>query len=380
MLGNFSVGTGALILAGLLPLVASDLSISLSTAGQLMSVYALFYAIGAPVLSAATSSLPRKQVLIIALVLLAIANALGAFATGYAMMFMARAIGGLGGSMYTPSASAMAAGMSEPAYRTRAIGFVFSGISVATVLGVPLGTLIGNEFGWRVSLAAISVFAACVALSLTFVLPSGAQGMKFDFSLWKNLLKQSPVTLSVLTSFFQMAATFTIFTYIAPFLLQHAHVEKAQLTLYLTVFGVASMIGTFYGASIADKFGIVPTIIASLIGHAIAEFITPLVSVSVPVMVMCLAFWGVTCFAFFPAIQARLVGLVQTTQNIALSLNASALYGGQALGSYVGGVFLKTSGVEFLNWMGGSFAVVALGIFLLSLYAHRSAERPAQAV
>lgn len=375
LLGNLSVGTGALVLAGILTSVAGDLGLSLATTGQLMSVYAIFYAVGAPILNALTSSMERKYLLVMAVSILAVANLLGSLATGYAMMFASRAIAGLGGSIFTPSSAAMAAGMSEPQYRARAIGFVFAGISMATVLGVPLGTWIGNEYGWRITLTAIAIFASLVGVTLTIALPTGIKGVPFNLTIWKNLLSQSQITLSLLTSLLQMAAIFTLFTYLEPFLKHHAGIQKQSLTLYLAIFGTASVIGTFTGAIIADKVGLLRTIIISLTILSAMEFVMPAVSISIVAIIVCLAIWGYVCFSFHPALQARLVGLVpQPQQNIVLSLNASALYGGTALGSFLGGVVLERVGIQWLHLTGGTLAMLSLIVFFLSTRAEQETQ------
>lgn len=360
-LGNFAVGTGALVIAGVLPMIARDTGVEVGTAGQLVAVYALAYAVMAPLLGGLGAGVPRRWFLAGAMALLAVGSVLGGMATSFATLVAARVIAALGGAAFTPGSAAVAAAMSPPEKRGGAIALVFGGFSVATVLGVPLGTYLGAHASWRVAFVLVAVIGTIAAVGVAALLADAPPAARVGASTWAGLIKRPPLLRAVAAAVFQMAAQFTVFTYVAG-ILRGAGVGSDGVTLVLLGFGVSSVIGTQIGGKLADRFS--PRLVVSgfLAGLAL---LLPLVSVFANdrgFLVVAIVVWGGVGFGFQAPQQKRVVLLAPEAPTLALALNASALYVGTSLGASAGGIASHGYGLATLGWIGAGLALVGLGL------------------
>jgi MFS transporter, DHA1 family, inner membrane transport protein len=342
-LGAFAIGTAELVVVGILNLIAKDASVSVSTAGQLITTYALGIAIGAPLLTVLTGRFGRRLVLRLSLVAFVAGNALAVGATSFHMLLVARVITGSIHGLFIGVASVIAAGLVAPEHRGRAISMVFGGIAVSTVVGVPVGTLIGETLGWRGAFVVVSVLATlALVASLLFIPPVAGRGSG-------KLRTQAsaafaPRVLGMLgVGLLLMGAQFTAFTYLTPFLGKITGVSGGLVSVFLLVFGLAAAAGTFLGGRAADRSATTTLLVANVVLLG-ALGALDLVG-AIPVLVLfALAAWGFAGFAIIPALQLRIINLAGTGGDLASTLGASAVNAGIAAGSVVGGFALARHG------------------------------------
>jgi DHA1 family inner membrane transport protein len=342
-LGAFAVGTAELVVVGILNLVAKGTDVSGSTAGQLVTAYALGIAIGAPILTAVTTRFGRRLVLRVALGAFVAGNVLAALATSFGMLLVARVLTGSIHGLFIGVASVIAAGLVAPERRGQAISMVFGGIAVATVAGVPAGTLIGQTLGWHAAFAAI-VALALVALVASFwfvpeVAGRGSGGLRVQARA-----AFAPRVLAMLgVGLLLMGGQFTAFTYLTPFLGKVTGISGALVSVFLLAFGIAAAVGTVLGGRAADRSATTTLLIANtaLIGALGALY---LVGATPILVIVALAAWGLAGFAIIPALQLRVITLAGAGGDLAATLGASAVNAGIAGGSLIGGAVLASHG------------------------------------
>jgi MFS transporter, DHA1 family, inner membrane transport protein len=344
-LGAFVIGTAELVVIGILNLVAKDQGVSVSTAGQLVTAYALGIALGAPILSALTGRFGRRLVLRASLAAFVVGNVLAVAAASFQMLLVARVLTGAIHGLFIGVASVIAAGLVSPERRGQAISMVFGGIAVSTVVGVPAGTLIGQTLGWRAAFAVIAgLGVVALVASLLFVPAVAGQG-------GGRLRSQAhaafaPRVLGMLgVGLLLMGAQFTAFTYLTPFLGKVTGVSGGLVSVFLLVFGIAAAAGTVLGGRAADHSATTTLLVANvaLVGALGALYLVG----ATPVLVLvALAAWGLSGFAMIPALQLRVISLAGTGGDLAATLGASAVNGGIAAGSLVGGAVLVSHGAS----------------------------------
>lgn len=365
----FAIGTEAFVIAGLLPVIASDVHITLVATGQLVTAYAFTYAIGSPVFAVLFNNVDRKLTLILALGLFIAGNFAAATANGFAVLLISRMVMAIGAGLAMPTALAVAVAVASPERRGRAIAFVTSGLTVATVLGVPLGTMIGNGLGWRATFVLVAVLGAVALAGLIFGLPRGLPRTTASLAQRLAVARHGPVLQTLAATTVWAAGVFTVFTYIA-IPLRDIGLTPAAIGFALLVFGIAAAVGNTAGGRLADRFG--PAAIAAL---ALAQLIVVLTLQSVTLkyvpadiagyaMLLLLFLWGLAGWAFYVAQVITLVRLSPEAPMIALSLNASAMYLGVGIGGAVGGVVLSALQPGDLGWVAACFFSVALALTL----------------
>jgi predicted MFS family arabinose efflux permease len=365
-LGTFALGTDAFVISGVLPRIAHGLGVGLGAAGQLITIFAAVYALAAPVLAVLTGNWDRRRVLLSAMSVFVVANALAATAPDYTVMVVARVLAALAAAMFTPAASAAAAGLAEPAERGRALAAVLGGLTVANALGVPLGTLIGQVAGWRATLMFVAAVGAIALAGLGVTLRSmPSQGVA---SLAERVavarIPGVPATLAATA--LAMCGVFVLYGYLAWFAGVSAGVSGSTLTVLYLVAGIAAVISNLAAGWLIDHMP--PTRVAAVgmaglgvctLGIAVLGFVgTGLVVLSVA-----LGLWSVIGWLYNPAQQQRLLGASGARGPIALSLNSSAIYAGQAVAGGVGALALVHGpGVVAL------VATAAVALALLALF------------
>jgi MFS transporter, DHA1 family, inner membrane transport protein len=364
-LGNFVLGTGAFVLPALLQPLAADLGASLPAAGWLMSGYALTYAVASPVLTALTGRWPRRRVLLAGLVLIALGNALLAASPSLAVAHAGRVLSAVGGAFYTPIAASIAVAVAAPERRGRALALVFAGMTVAQVLGIPLGALAATGLGWRAVFAAVAVAAGATWLVVRARLPRDLAAPAANLGQLADLLRDpgAVVALSVTLLFF--AGQFVVITFLGPVVTAAAGVGGTGLALLLWLFGLAAVAANLLGGAAADRFGPVPTIVGLTLVSAAVVAVLPGLQAQPVAAAACLVLWGLSGYAFMTPQQARLVGLLPWAPGLALSLNASALYAGSAAGGAIGGGIVAQAGLAYLGV--GASALHAATLLLLAV-------------
>jgi len=373
--GTFVIGTEGFMIAGILPRIATDLSVPVTHAGQLVTAFALAYGLLSPVLTAATAALPRRTILIGSLVAFAIFNIAAAFAAGYWSLLAARVLLAMAAGLYVPGANALAGVIVSPAQRGKAIGIVNGGLTLAIALGVPFGTWAANHLTWRATfggvamLSLLAVLGICVGVGrdVGVGIPVASLSERF------RVVGKGEIFSTLLVTFFWATGAYTVYTYLAVYLQHVTMLRGASIGIVLFVWGLSAGLGVMSGGIGTDRFGskkvIAPCLTAGALSFVllgtIAHSVRPDAAL-VPIL-MTVILWGVSHWAFYPAQQARLIskGGIAVAP-IALSLNASFMYLGFSTGAATGSVVLNTVGVANLGFVGALFVAVSLAAFLVT--------------
>lgn len=384
-LGTFAIGTEGFMIAPLLPEMARDLSVSLASAGQLVTVFALTHALSSPALTALTGNVDRRRLLIAAMLAFSAANFVAWAADDYAGLMIARILLAVAAGLYMPSASALAGVVVGPSQRGTALAIVTGGSSLAVALGVPIGALVGNHFGWRANFAAVGVMALIAATGLARGLPRDIAARLPVASLRDRLevVRQPTVLLALLSTMLWATGAFAVYTYLTSYLAQATSMTGTAISAVLFVWGVAAVAGLRLGGRLSDRLGPLPVIATSLLvltlafaGLSASPALLP-AAAALPAILLAIVLWGMAAWAFFPAQQARLIGIVGTTvASVALSLNASFQYLGFSIGAALGSLIVANISPLAIGWVGAACVLAALS---LAFVTHRRIADPTPA-
>jgi predicted MFS family arabinose efflux permease len=368
-LGTFAVGTESFMVAGLLPNIATDLHTSIVVTGQLVTVFALAYALSSPILTALTGAFHRHTLMILSLSAFALANVVAWAAQNYWELMAARVLLAAAAGLYVPGANALAGAIAGPERRGTALAIVNGGLTIAVALGVPLGALVGDRLGWRMTFGGVAVLSAAAVAGLLFGLPRTIGAGLPTATLRERIrVARQPVILMTLlvTTLWAMGA-YTIYTYLALFVAKTTPLHGAQIGYVLFTWGVAAGIGVFIGGKAVDRVGsrrvILPCLMVSILDFSLMSASArwlPTTLALVPVLFAVVA-WGIAHWSFYPAQQAGLINLAGLRGTpIALSMNASFMYLGFSLGAALGSLTLSFASVDDLGWAAAACEVAAL--------------------
>ncbi|WP_332686691.1 MFS transporter [Bosea sp. (in: a-proteobacteria)] len=383
--GAFAIGTGSLVITGILPNLAVAFGVPVDTAGLLISVFAIAYAVGSPVLSTLLGNLDRRLVLIGSLTVFTLANLLAAFTSDFGWMMLARIVMALGAGVFMPAANAVAVALVPPERRARAIALVTGGMTVSLILGVPLGTAVAT-LGWHFAFLVVALFGALALLGLLLKMPAGLPRGTNTLAERLQVARRGDVLLALGTTALWTTGAFTLYTYIAPFLSAHAGITGHWLSATLVLTGIGAALGNQWGGQASDRFGPVPTLTFVLILLAVALASASLVAVTLPpavaifVLPVVLTVWSGAGWAGHPSQMSRLAAMAPEATVVALSLNASALYVGIAAGAALGQQVLRHGASWELGFVGAACELAALALLLLSVRRRRAAARKATLV
>ena len=368
-LAAFAIGTEAFVIAGLLPAIATDLQISISAAGQLVTAYALIYAVGSPILAVMLSNVDRRSVLMLALTWFIAGNLLAVVASGFPLLLASRMLMALGAGLCMPTALGVSVAVASAERRGRAVALVTSGISVATVVGVPLGNLVGSLFGWRATFVMVALLGAVALAGLILGLPRGLPKSTASLAERAAVARHRSVLTALLITILWALGGFTVFTYFA-IPLRGLGFDASDISLALLIFGVAAAIGNMLGGLLADRIGSTGTAALGLAGAATALVLHSVVLKFMPeharhAVLGVIFLWAISGWAFYPAQIASIIRIDPKASMIALSLNASAMYLGFAIGGALGGAVIAALTPTDLGWVGGSSMAVALSVHLV---------------
>jgi predicted MFS family arabinose efflux permease len=365
-LGNFAIGTGMMIMPGMLNELGADLAVSPAAIGMLISAFALTVCVGGPFLASWTSAIERRKLLTAALVLYAVMHFVAALAPGYGTLLAARMVTAIGAALFTAQAAATAGLMVPPAIRGKAIGLVFLGWSIAAVVGTPLGTYLGAHIGWRPTLALVGVVSALFAAGVWLQIPGKLYVAPMDRAAWKALFANTPLLLAVSVTALQAAGMFTVFSYMALLLKDFIGASPTTISIMFFCFGVTGVIGNIIGARVMDRIGAAQVAMAAIGCMLTAVVLWPLTRGSLPITVVLILIWGFGCFAVNGAQQARLVAMAPQLASASVALNSSAIYLGQAVGAFAGGLIISSHGTGTLSFFGAVPLAVAMAVSLLA--------------
>jgi predicted MFS family arabinose efflux permease len=363
---NFIIGSGGFIVAGLLNELIADLQVSVQAAGQLFSGYSLALAIGAPLLAWLTTRVERRVLLAGCLLVYAVLHFASALAPGYGALLALRVLAGAAAAIITPQAVATAGLMVPAQQRGSAIGMVFLGFSLSTVLGVPLGSLLGTHYGWRVAFAVIGAFSLIGMLWVWFAVPPRLFVAPMDGKAWRQLGSNPVVLLVVATTVVLGTGQFVLFSYLAPALKESLGASGQTVSLIFLWFGVAGVTGNMLAARRIDRLGAARVVTIALCFILAGLLLWGFAHGSLAMTLLAIAAWGLGVFACNMAQQARLVGAAPQLASASVALNSSGIYLGQALGGAGGGMLISMRGMGDLNWVGAALLACAIGMALLT--------------
>jgi DHA1 family inner membrane transport protein len=362
----FGIGVTEFAPMGLLPLIAADLKVSIPTAGLLISGYALGVLVGAPLLTLPTGKIPRKSLLMGLLGLFILGNLISAVSISYPMLMAGRVVTSLCHGSFFGIGSIVAAGLVEPNRRAGAVAAMFTGLSIANIIGVPFCTWLGQHFGWRAAFWAITVMGVVAAMSLQAALPRQKASGDIDVRRELKALTSPDVLLALLTTVLSSAAMFTVFTYIAPILQHVTKVSPSFVTGVLLVYGVGLTIGNSLGGRYADKSlnGTLIVVLSALTALLLVFAWT--MSFPIPAAVTIFA-WGVATFATVAPLQTRVMTVAAKSPNLASSMNIGAFNLGNAMGAALGASVIGLGfSYRFVSISAAVLAFLSLALVLFS--------------
>ncbi len=364
----FGIGTSEYIIMGLLSEIAEDLNITIPQAGSLVTMYAMGVVVGGPLLAILTMKLSRKIALLSLMFMFIIGNILCALSTSYYFLMLARVLAALCHGTFFGIASVVEAGMVDENKKSQAIALVFMGVSLANILGVPVGTHIGEQFGWRATFWLVSAIGVLSVLALLKFIPSNLPMPSGDiigeFKILKHRRVFIPLILSVLTS----ASLFTIFTYIDPILQKVTMVNKAAVVKILFWIGAGLSIGTLTGGKLGDK-SLIKSLISIMFLIVIIQIIMLFVNTKIIPMIAALFAWSITGFAICPMLQALVVEQAKGAPNLASTFNQSSFNLGNAIGAKYGGLLIHY-GIAYKNLSVYAAIIMIIAIILTLYFRH----------
>ncbi|MEL6619421.1 MAG: MFS transporter [Pseudomonadota bacterium] len=364
---NFLIGMGAFVIVGVLEPLGSDLGVSAASAGVLLTVYALAYAVLSPLLVSLTGTVGRRRVMALGLGLFLMAALMSALAPSMTVLGLARVLAAAGAGLFTPVAAAVAAALYPVEQRARVLAAVFFGLTLAQVIGVPAGSWVAYTFGWRWAFwIVVGLSLPCLALVWTFV-PRGLSFQPVSLGDLGTILLDGRMMLATFFTASFLGATYVLYTYIAPLLSETMGYGRDGVTAVLVIFGIGAVIGNILGGILADRIGWRRTLtVLCLCQMAVMPMFSLLPVNDVLLMALALA-WSVSGWSFMSGQQVRLIGAAGARAPVVLALNAAAIYVGAAVGSALGAGVITQFGLSSVGLAAGLAAGVALLHLLLSV-------------
>jgi DHA1 family inner membrane transport protein len=371
MLGNFVTGTSVLAPAGMLSELSEGLDVTIRDAGLLITFGAIVLCIGSPLTAWLTSRIERRTLLTSTLAVLALANAASAFAPDYATLLVIRLIMLAVGALYTPQAAGTAALIVPAEKRGGTIAYIFLGWSLAAAVGLPLVTFIASRYGWRETYGSIGIAACLGFLLLAWRLPGGLIGAPVDLKTWADVGRNRLIVLLLLITTLQVSGQFAVFTYLGPLLTRLTQAGPDAVGLVFATYGVFGFVGNIIATRLVDSWGSYRTSLLFLATLLAGACIWALGAGNFAIMAAAVAVWGLGFASTNSMQQVRLIGAAPALGTASVSLNTSALYIGQAIGSAAGGMLFARDLLYGAGYVSAAF--IALALFVMTLTKPRPA-------
>ncbi|WP_066218772.1 MFS transporter [Formosa haliotis] len=377
-IGGFGIGLTEFVIMGILPEIATAFDISIPKAGHFISAYALGVVIGAPILTSLGSKWPAHKVLLLLMLWFTVFNTLSAFATGYHSFLILRFLSGLPHGAFFGIGAVVAGKLSKPGKAAQGIAIMFSGLTFANLLGVPLGTYLGKHFSWNISFLLVGFVGVLVVLSIKLWMPSLKQSSENKFFEELKIFKRLELWLIILLTTIGTGGFFAWYSYISPLITDVAGHPTEMVSIAMILAGLGMVIGNFMGAKLAEKFTPIYAIIITLSCMVICLALnTILASDKVMVLVMTFIIGAVT-FCLSTPIQVAIINASKGSETLGSSLNQSAFNIGNASGAYFAGLPIAMGyGYTSADWVGAAMAsigvLIAIGIIMLRKHHKKQA-------
>ncbi len=361
LFGNFVIGTGVMLVPGSLNSISDSLSVSIASAGQLITYGAVLMCISAPLFAAMVGGWDRRKLLAAAMLWYGLLHAACALAPGFASVLTLRVLAMAAPAIFTPQAAAVAGLLVPPEQRGKAITMVFLGWSFASVIGAPLGAWIGGALGWRVAFGLLALLSLLSAVWVWRALPYGVRPPALSAKLWRETLSSKVLISAVAVTAVSSAGQFVLFAYQAPYMAATLQATPQMIAVYFASFGFFGLLGSLAASRYVDRLGPPRTVMIALALMALSLLLWPLGTSLVLICIVSVP-WALGCFSCNSAQQARLVAIAPAVASVSIALNTSAMYMGQGLGSAIGGGMIAQGQMAQLHWFGLAGLLVAMAV------------------
>ncbi|MEQ5809688.1 MFS transporter [Alteromonas sp. NFXS44] len=365
-IGAFGIGVTEFSPMGMLPVIADDLGISIPTTGILISAYAFGVLVGAPVMTLLFANMPRRRLLVLSMGIFTLGNLMSALADSYSALMISRIITSFNHGVFFGVGAVVATQLVPPNQRAGAVAAMFSGLTIATVGGVPLASFVGTTLGWRNAFLGIAAIGLVAMIALRFSLPPLVNQEKANIRNELAVLSKGSVLAALLLTVVGASSMFTVFTYIVPILQQETHASTTFVTAMLVLYGVGLAVGNVLGGRYADRT-LYGTLIVSLIAVILLLVIFTVTMSSSVVVVPLIFLWGIASFAVVPPLQSLVVQEASEAPNLASAMNIGAFNLGNAVGAALGGGVISAGlGLPAVALAGAGTALLGLLMVLVA--------------
>ncbi|MGM7691932.1 MFS transporter [Staphylococcus saprophyticus] len=365
-IGAFAIGMTEFVIMGLLPNIARDFDVTVSQAGQLITGYALGVAIGGPIIVMLTIKWNRKYLLIVLMGIFIIGNLTASFSPNYGFMMTSRIITSLAHGSFFGIGSILAASMVRPEKRASAMALMFMGLSMSNILGVPFGTLIGQNFGWPMTFIIISIIGVLALIGIIIFVPMQRETIKSSVLNELQILKEKRLWLTLAVTLFGFSSVFAYFTYISTVLIDVSNVQENLISYLLIIFGIGVTLGNVVGGKLAD-WNLNKALKIIFIVFILYFILLYFVQMNSILMVAGIFFFGLIGFSMSPSLQFKSTLISQDAPTLASTLNQSAFNLGNALGAFIGGVVVTNLPIASLSLIAPLLTVIGFIFLLVSI-------------
>jgi len=370
--GAFAIGMTEFVIMGILPNVAEDLNVSISAAGQLITLYALGVAVGAPILTVMTSRIPQKKLLILLMLLFIVGNGVSVIAPNYAVLMGARVLTALTHGTFFGVGAVIASNLVRPDKRAGAVSVMMAGLTIANILGVPIGTYIGQNMGWRASFGAIALMGVIALIGIARLIPNLPLEKAAGIRKQVAALIHPKLLVFLLICALGNAGLFAVFTYIAPLLVDITGFAEHSVTWILVLFGIGVTLGNIVGGKLAD-WKLMPSLLGTYAVVVLALTTLTFTIHSEVAAILTIFLWGAGSFAVMPGLQIRIMSIAKDAPALASTSSHSAGNLGNATGAFVGGWVITHLSLGSLPWVGAILVGLALAVGTASFLSERRA-------